>query len=63
MAGDPNWIENMNMKKGAFSAKAAKAGMSTAAFAKKKKNSGGKLGKQSNLAETLSRLRKGGALQ
>lgn len=43
---------------GQFSAKAKKAGMSTAAFAKKKQNSSGKLGKQARLAETLSKIRK-----
>ena len=61
--GNSNWIEAMNMNKGALTKKAQAAGMSTSAFAKKNKTSGGKLGKQSNLANTLARLRKKGALQ
>ncbi len=47
----------MHMKKGAFSAKAMKAGMSTMAFAEQKKSSPGKLGKQARLAITLVGLR------
>ncbi len=35
---------------GQFKAKAKKAGMSTKAFAEKKKGAGGKTGKQANLA-------------
>lgn len=38
---------------GQFAAKAKKAGMSTAAFAKKEEGAPGKLGKQARLAETL----------
>ena len=60
---DPNWIENMDMNKGALGAKAKKAGMSTQSFAKKNTSSPGKLGKQSRLDETLSKLRGKGALK
>lgn len=38
---------------GQFKAKAAKAGMSTAAYAKEKAGAPGKTGKQARLAETL----------
>lgn len=51
------FIQNMHMKKGAFSAKAMKAGMSTMAYAQKEKGAPGKLGKQARLAITLVGLR------
>ena len=53
------WIQKATAKShGQFAAKAKKAGMSTAAYAKKEAGAGGKLGKQARLAETLSRMRK-----
>lgn len=52
-----NWIAGATKNKGAFSAKAKKAGMSTAAFAEKKKDAPGKLGKEARLAKTLKRLK------
>lgn len=49
-----NWIAKATSKnKGSFSASAKKAGMSTKAFAQKKKDSGGTTGKRANLAMTL----------
>ena len=43
---------------GQFAAKAKKAGMSTAAYARKMESAPGKTGKQARLAETLMGLRK-----
>lgn len=43
---------------GQFAAKAKKAGMSTAAFANKEKDAGGKIGKEAVLARTLMKLGK-----
>jgi hypothetical protein len=56
-SGDRNWIEDANLNKGALGSKAKAAGMGTMSFAKVKSGSPGKLGKQSRLAETLSKLR------
>ncbi len=56
-SGNSHWIEDADLDKGALSKKAAKSGMSTGSFAKKHESSPGKLGKQSRLAETLSKLR------
>ncbi len=56
-SGNSHWIEDADLDKGALSKKASKAGMSTGSFAKKNESSPGKLGKQSRLAETLSKLR------
>lgn len=54
-----NWIAGAVAKgKGTFSAKAAKAGKSTAAFAAAKKGAPGKLGKEARLAGTLAKMRK-----
>lgn len=48
------WIANATSNAhGQFAAKAKKAGMSTAAYAKKEAHAPGKLGKQARLAETL----------
>lgn len=58
---DPKWIEHAHLDKGALSSKAKSAGESTQSFAKKHKSSPGKLGKQSRLAQTLSKLRRKGA--
>lgn len=53
------WIQQATSNShGQFAAKAKKAGMSTAAFAKKESGASGKLGKQARLAETLSKMRK-----
>ncbi len=53
-----NWIEKATANnKGKFGAKAAKAGMSTGAYAKKESGAGGTLGKEANLAKTLGKLR------
>lgn len=53
-----NWIAGAIKHPGAFGAKAKKAGMSTGQYAIKKKNAGGTVGKQANLAITLGKLRK-----
>ena len=50
------WIAGAIKRPGAFSAKAKRAGMSTQAFAQKKKSAGGLLGKEANLAITLGKL-------
>lgn len=60
-AEDPKWIEHSGMQKGALSKKAKSAGMGAMSFAEKHESSPGKLGKQSRLAETLSKLRRKGA--
>lgn len=57
MSNDPNWMEHANIRKGAFSSKAKKAGMSTAAFARKEKHASGKLGKEARLAQTFAKAR------
>jgi len=57
-----DWISKATSKhKGTFSAKAAKAGMSTAAYAKKEASASGKLGKEARLALTLMHLNRAGA--
>jgi len=58
---DPQWIEHAELDKGSLTKKAKKAGMGVQSFAKKNAGSPGKLGKQSRLAETLSKLRGKGA--
>jgi hypothetical protein len=57
---NPNWIEDADLSKGALSSKAKKSSMSTMGFAKINKDSPGTLGKQSRLAQTLSKLRRSG---
>lgn len=52
-----NWIAGATKKKGVFGAKAKKAGVSTAAFAKAKAGAGGTLGREARLAQTLAVLR------
>lgn len=54
------WIAGVvkGMDTGSFSAKAKKAGKSTKAYASEKKNAGGRLGKQANLALTFSKMRR-----
>lgn len=53
-----NWMKSavIPSHKGLFGAKAQKAGMSTHAFAEKKANAPGKLGKEARLAETFEKL-------
>ena len=52
-----NWIQQATEKgKGKFAAKAKRAGMSTAAFAKEKEHAPGTLGKEARLAKTLGKL-------
>lgn len=58
MANDPHWIEHMHMHKGAFGAKAKKAGESTSEYAKDKEHTSGKTGDQARLAVVLNGLRK-----
>ena len=54
-----NWIKKATSNAhGQFAAKAKKAGMSTAAFASKKSNAPGKLGKEARLAKTLMGMKK-----
>lgn len=55
----PDWIAGAISRPGAFSAKAKAAGMSTKAYAKKKKKSGGITGKQAQLASELMNFNKG----
>lgn len=54
-----DWIKSATSNShGQFRAKAAKAGMSTHAYAEKMKSKGGKTGKQANLALTLMKASK-----
>ena len=52
-----NWIKGAIKHPGAFSAKAKRAGETTAQFAKEKAHAPGTLGKQARLAQTLGKLR------
>ncbi len=53
-----HWIKQAVSKHpGKFAAKAKAAGMSTAAYAEKKKGVGGTLGHEAVLAQTLAHLR------
>ena len=54
---DGHWMEHAKIKRGAFSAKAKKAGMSTSSFAKKESGASGKLGKEARLAQTFAKFR------
>jgi hypothetical protein len=54
-----NWIAGAIKHPGAFSAKAAKAGASTKAYAEKEKGASGTTGKQARLALTLMGMKKG----
>lgn len=58
---DPLLIERSSVQRGALTKKAKAASEPTMSFAKKHEDSPGKLGKQSRLAETLSKLRRKGA--
>ncbi len=57
MGTDKHWIENSGIKKGAFAAKASKAGMSTAEYASKEAGAPGKLGREARLAKTFAKMR------
>lgn len=51
------WIAKaVSKNKGKFSAKAARAGKTTAEYAREKAGAGGTLGKEARLAETLIRM-------
>ena len=52
------WIQKAIKKPGSFTAAAKKAGMSTHAFAEKKKHVSGKVGQRARLALTLSKMHK-----
>lgn len=52
------WIKKAIKRPGAFSKKAKRAGMSTYAYAKKKKHASGRTGRQARLALTLRKLRR-----
>lgn len=53
-----NWIAGAIKRPGAFSAKAKAAGMSTRAYAQKKKGASGRTGAQARLALTLMGMKK-----
>lgn len=53
-----NWIAGAIKRPGAFSAKAKRAGMSTQAYARKKRGASGRTGQQARLALTLSKMRR-----
>ncbi len=57
--GVANWMKSAvkPSRKGVFAAKAARAGVSTAAFAQKEKHAGGTLGREATLAATFAKLR------
>lgn len=52
------WIQKANIKKGAFTAKAKRAGKSVAEYAEEKKDAPGKLGREARLAITFRNLSK-----
>lgn len=52
------WIQQANLKKGAFTAKAQKAGKSVQAYAKAKASAPGVLGKQARLARTFAKMKR-----
>lgn len=58
--GDKHWIEKAIPKshEGLFSAKAKRAGESTAEYARQHDKGDSKLAKQARLAETLMRMKK-----
>lgn len=59
MAEPKHWIAGAIKKPGSFREAAKKHGLSTKAYAEKKKDSGGKVGKKANLALTLMGFHKG----
>jgi hypothetical protein len=54
-----NWMAGAvkPSRKGVFGAKAARAGMTTSAFARQKASAGGTLGKEARLAQTFAKFR------
>ena len=52
------WIKGAIKRPGALTKKAKAAGMSTQAYARKKKGASGRTGRQARLALTLAKLRK-----
>ena len=56
---DGNWIEKANIKEGALTKKANKAGMGVQEFASKHSGDSGKTGKQARLAQTFAKMNKG----
>jgi hypothetical protein len=52
------WVQDMNLDEGSFSAKAKKAGVSTQEYAKEKAKAPGKLGRQARLAIQFSKMSK-----
>lgn len=57
MAGKGGWIKGAIKRPGSFRKAASKAGMSTHAFAEKKKHASGKVGQRARLALTLEKMR------
>jgi len=57
-SGGGKWIQKAIKRPGALTRKAKAAGMSTMAFARKKRHAAGRLGRQARLALTLRKLRK-----
>ena len=56
--GKVKWIQRMHLKKGAETAAAHKAGMSTHSYMEKHKHDSGKAGKRARLGLTLSGMHK-----
>ncbi len=52
------WIQKADLKEGAFTAKAKRAGKSVQEYAREKENAPGKLGKQARLARTFAKMGK-----
>ena len=52
------FIQKMDLKEGAFTAKAKKAGKSVHEYAEEKKDAPGRLGKQARLALTFEKMAK-----
>ena len=56
--GKTKWIQKANLKEGAFTKKANKAGESVHSYAEEKKDASGKTGKQARLALTFEKMAK-----
>ena len=54
-----DWIEKANLKEGAFTKKAKKAGKGVQEYAAEKADAPGKTGKQARLAQTFAKMGKG----
>ena len=52
------WIQGADLKKGAFTQKAEKAGKSVPEYAKEKSGAKGVLGKEARLAQTFEKMKK-----